>query len=268
MATAKKTPAPAAKSAPAKSAKPGTAVATVKKTSGAVVNIQDMLRKQAEAMNERTSPASGIMIRVTQDKKLVLPDGQKVDELDVVIVDFVARNEFYEGAFDKDNMTPPACFAIGTSPTKLVPSDNSPVKQADACSECPMNAFGSAGAGKACKNGRILAVLPPDADADTPLWLLKVSPTALKGFDGFVQGVARTFQAPPVAVVVTVSFDENVTYASLRFSNPQPNDNLAVHFARQDEAKTLLEQEPDVSQYESPKPQKTAARGKTTPARR
>lgn len=249
MATTKK--APAAKT---------TAVAVVKKTSGAVVNIQDMLRKQAEAMSERTSPASGISIRVTQDKQFSLPDGQKTDELEVVIVDFVARNEFYEGAYDKDNMSPPACFAIGVAPNKLVASDNSPQKQADTCAECPMNAFGSAGKGKACKNGRVLAVLPVDADENTPIWLLKVSPTALKGFDGYVQGVARTFQTPPVGVVTKVSFDPNVTYASLRFSDATPNENLAAHFARQTEAKELLEQEPDVSGYEAPKPVKAMAR--------
>ena len=153
MATTKKAP----------TAKTSTAVAVVKKASGAVVNIQDMLRKQAESMSERTSPASGISIRVTQDKQFSLPDGQKTDELEVVIVDFVARNEFYEGAYDKDNMSPPACFAIGVAPNKLVASDNSPQKQADTCAECPMNAFGSAGKGKACKNGRVLAVLPVDA---------------------------------------------------------------------------------------------------------
>jgi hypothetical protein len=250
MATTKKAPA----------AKTSTAVAVVKKASGAVVNIQDMLRKQAESMSERTSPASGISIRVTQDKQFSLPDGQKTDELEVVIVDFVARNEFYEGAYDKDNMSPPACFAIGVAPNKLVASDNSPQKQADTCAECPMNAFGSAGKGKACKNGRVLAVLPVDADENTPIWLLKVSPTALKGFDGYVQGVARTFQTPPVGVVTKVSFDPNVTYASLRFSDATPNENLAAHFARQAEAKELLEQEPDVSGYEAPKPVKAMAR--------
>jgi hypothetical protein len=258
MATAKKVV--PIKSAPSAN-KPGTAVATVKKTSGAVVNIQDMLRAQAAAMNERTAPASGVGIRVTQDKQFVLPNGVKTDELKVVIVDFVARNEFYEGSFDKDNITPPACFAIGNQPNKLVPSDNSPQKQADTCAECPMNAFGSNGKGKACKNGRVLAVLPPDADADTPMWTLKVSPTALKNFDSFVQSVARTFQAPPVAVIATVSFDDNVTYASLRFSDAEPNENVGVHFARQDEAKTLLEQEPDVSQYVAPKPAPARAKG-------
>ena len=69
MATTKKAP----------TAKTSTAVAVVKKASGAVVNIQDMLRKQAESMSERTSPASGISIRVTQDKQFSLPDGQKTD---------------------------------------------------------------------------------------------------------------------------------------------------------------------------------------------
>ncbi len=250
MATTKKAPA----------AKTSTAVAVVKKASGAVVNIQDMLRKQAESMSERTSPASGISIRVTQDKQFSHPDGQKTDELEVVIVDFVARNEFYEGAYDKDNMSPPACFAIGVAPNKLTASDNSPQKQADTCAECPMNAFGSAGKGKACKNGRVLAVLPVDADENTPIWLLKVSPTALKGFDGYVQSVARTFQTPPVGVVTKVTFDDNVTYASLRFGDAVPNENLAVHFARQAEAKELLEQEPDVSGYEAPKPVKAMAR--------
>jgi hypothetical protein len=252
MATAKKTPV----------TKPGTAVAVKKPSGGAVVSIQDQLRAQADAMKDRTAPPSGNGIRVTQDKQFVLPDGQKTDELKVVIVDFVARNEFYEGAFDKDNISPPACFAIGIAPNKLEPSDNSPQKQAETCAECPMNAFGSAGKGKACKNGRMLAVLPADADADTPIWTLKVSPTALKNFDGYVQSVARTFQAPPVSVVTTVTFDENVTYASLRFSDAEPNENLAVHFARQEEAKAILNTEPDVSQYEAPKPVKAPARGK------
>lgn len=247
MATAKKV---AAKAAPA--AKPGNVVA-LKKPSGAVVDIQAMLRAQAAAVADKTAPASGISIRVTQDKQFVLPNGQKTDELDVVIVDFVSRNEFYEGAFDKDNMTAPACFAIGTTPTKLIPSANSPQVQCEDCASCPMNAFGSAGKGKACKNMRLLAVMPPDADEETPLWLLKVSPTALKGFDGYVQSLARAQQAP-MTMITTVSFDENVTYASLRFKDAGINENVAVHFGRLEEAKDLLNQEPDVSRYEAPKP--------------
>ena len=234
----------------------GTAVAVKKPASSAIVSIQEQLKAQVAAQANKIAPPSGINIRITQDKKFQLPDGSKVDgPLDLVIVDFVS-------AYDPNNISPPACFAIHPEPKQMVPSDNSPVKQAEDCASCPMNQFGSAGKGKACKNSRVLAVLPPDADEDTPLWLLTVSPTALKGFDGFVGSVARTFQMPPIAVIASVDFNPGETYASLTFSDPRPNENVAVHFARQAEAKELLTVEPDVSGFgqEPAKPARTPAR--------
>lgn len=236
-----------AKTMPA--AKTGTAVAV--KKSGNVVSIMEALKAQAANVGERTAPASGITIRTTQDKKFVLPDGTRHDALQLVIVDFGSKYSFYEGAFDPKSITPPACFALGTNPLKMVPSKNSPLAQATDCQSCPNNLFGSDGNGKACKNSRVLAVLPPDADEDTPMWLLAVSPTALKGFDGFVAGVVRVFQTPPIGVVTTISFDENSTYAKLVFSDPQPNVNIESHFGRQEEAKKLLAIEPDVSSFVS-----------------
>lgn len=225
-----------------------TAVA-VKKTSTAVADVQAMLQAMLASNAKKTAPAGGTAIRVTQDKQLLLPDGSKTTELQVVIVDFTSRNEYYDGPFDKNNIRPPVCFAIGDVPTELVPSANSPEKQANSCAECPMNAFGSDGNGKACKNTRLLAVLPPDATEDTPIWTIKTSPTAIKGFDGYVRNVQRVFGVPPVGVVTTISFDENSTYAQLKFSDPEPNNNAAVHLARVEEAKEILAQEPDVSQY-------------------
>lgn len=241
-----------------------TAVA-VKKTSTAVANIQDMLRKQAEANASRVEPGSGKSIRIGQDKSFTLPDGTKTrGSLQLVVVDFVSRNEYYEDAYNKDDITPPNCFAIHPEPKQLVPSDNSPDKQSDNCASCPMNQFGSAptGAGKACKNTRVLAVMPPDADDDTEIWTLKVSPTAVKAFDSFVAGVNRTFQLPPVGVVVTVGFSGAKDFPSLEFTDPQLNENVVVHFGRQDEAREMLMREPDVSSFGAEKP---AAKG---PARK
>lgn len=242
--------------------KPSTAVATKKPASTNIVSIQDTLRAQAAAMTERVSAPSGNAIRVTQDKQFQLPDGTKTPgPLELVIIDFVSKNAFYEGSYDPKNIAPPACFSIGSVPIKMVPSANAPEPQSDTCATCPMNQFGSAGAGKACKNSRVLAVLPPDADANTPIWTLTTSPTAIKNFDGYVSGVARTFQMPPISVVTTVSFDENETYAKLVFSNPVPNPNLEAHFDRQAEAKDILAAEPDVSGFTKAKPA-TATRGK------
>ncbi len=224
------------------------------KSSNSLVSIKEALARDLAALAGKTAPAGGDSIQIGQDKTFKLPDGTKTSgPLQLVIVDFTSSNKFYDGPYDKDNIAPPACFAIGDNPTTLVPSDNSPVKQSDSCSTCPMNQFGSAGKGKACKNTRVLAVLPPDADEDTPLWILNVSPTAIKAFDSYVASVARQFQLPPVGVVTEVSFDENIDYASLRFGNPQPNEGLTAHFSRKEEATTRLAQEPDVSAYEAPK---------------
>lgn len=247
-----------------------TAVATTKKSAGGLVSVQEMMAAQLAALQGKTAPAGGNAIRVTQDKQFQLPDGSKTPgPLQVVIVDFTSRNEFYEGAFDKNNITSPACFAIGDIPTKLVPSANSPVKQCDDCASCPMNQFGSAGAGKACKNTRVLAVLPPDADDETPLWTIKVSPTALKNFDGYVKNVSRMFNMPPVGVVTEISFDESKDYASLSFGNPVPNEGVANHIVRTAEAKELLAQEPDVSSFGAAPAKKSAAPARRpVPARR
>lgn len=246
--------------------KASTAVAVKKPSSANIVSIQAALKAQAESMGDRTAPAGGNAIRVTQDKQFLLPDGTKTPgPLELVVVDFTCKNAFYEGAFDPKNIAPPACFAIGNNPLKMTPSKNAPLAQATDCQVCPMNVFGSDGNGKACKNSRILAVLPPDADENTPMWTLATSPTANKGFDGFVTSVARVFQVPPVGVIATVGFDANETYAKLVFSNPVPNPQLAIHFARQDEAAAMLAVEPDVSKFVKAPP----ARGvKTTSARR
>lgn len=261
MATAKTATKPAAKT----SAKPTSNVVALKKSGGAVVDIRKQLEAQAAAMSERTAPPTGNSIR-TAGKKFSFPDGRKDDgPIDVVVIDFVARNEFYESDFDKDNIVPPSCFAIGTIPAKLVASDNSPQKQSDECSSCPMNAFGSKGKGKACSNTRLLAVVDPEGGADAPIFTLKVAPMGLKSFDGFVQATSRTFGLPPVGVVVTVSFDDGEDFPKLVFGDAKPNENLEAHFARQDEARAMLNAEPDVSGYEAPKPK--AAKGKPAAGR-
>jgi hypothetical protein len=216
-------------------------------------------------MSERTQPATGNKITLSNSKTFELPDGTKSDgPLELVIVDFVSKNMFYTADYDPKEVSPPACFAIGTNPLKLAPSNNSPLKQSEECAGCAMNQFGTdkRGNGKACKNTRWLAVMPPEADEDTPIWFLSVSPTALKGFDGYVSSIARQFNMPPISVVTSVSFDQNTDYAKLVFGNPVPNENLTTHFARQGEAREMLMQEPDVSGYKEEKPpaRKAAAR--------
>ena len=236
-----------------------TAVAVKTASAGNIVSIKEALKAQAQAMAGRTAPASGSAIRLSPNK-FTLPDGTtSPGPLELVIVDFTSKNAFYKGDYDPKNIVAPVCFSIGNDIKTMVPSKNSPEPQAVSCDTCPMNQYGSSGTGKACKNSRVMAVLPPDADADTPLWLLATSPTANKGFDGHVGAVARIFEMPPIGVVTDVSLDPASTYAKLMFGNPQPNPNIGAHFGRQEEAKAMLAVEPDVSGYVKEKPK---ARGR------
>jgi hypothetical protein len=252
--TGAKKPATKAAAKPAKET--GTAVA-VRNAGGALMDataIQAKLREQAAAMAERTTPPGGIKIQVTQDKKFKLPNGETVTELLACVVDFRTTHNFYPGAYDRNNIVPPVCFAVGQNPRMMIPVSDSPEVQAETCQVCPNNQFGSSptGEGKACKNTRLLALLPPneagdDVDGEADIWLLGVSPTALRAWDAYVQTLSRQHQLPPVAFLVTIGFNDAVDYAQLTFSNPVPlsDEGIAAAMSRQDEAGELLEQLPD-----------------------
>ena len=218
-------------------------------------DVAELLRQQAEAMRERVSAPSGDFIRVTQAKTFKFPDGKETAEpFQAVIVDFVARNEMYEGTYNKNDIQPPICFSIGEKPSEMVPSPKSPEKQSEACSACPMNQWKSSGTGngKACKNLRMLALLPIDAEADTPIWILKVSPTGIQAFDKYVTTLSAQTGLPPVGVITTIGFDPALDYGSLRFGNPSANPDIAKFVARQKEARERLLVEPDVTPKSEP----------------
>lgn len=204
--------------------KPSTAVAKVKPT--AIVSVQDTIAKELAELGAATgSSAGGNRIRVSQSKMFKLPDGtEHPGPLHMVIVDHITRRSWYDRPFDKKNPSPPACAAASRETTGMLPMAASPDKQSNACTGCPNDEWGTAnqGNGKACKESRDLAVIPDDADATTKPFFLEVSPTGLKAYDGYVRSIASSLQKASFQVVTEVSFDPNLDYPSLRFSNPQP----------------------------------------------
>ncbi len=225
-----------------------------------MTTIEEQLAQEMAGIQGQIGLAATNKIK-TGDKVFTFPDGT-VDPgpIQVVILDFITKNKLYEGKYDASNPQPPVCFSIGKTINDLTPSANSLEAQADSCSGCPMNEFGSDGNGKACKNTRVLAVMAPDAAAGDDVMTIEVSPTALKGFDAYVSTVARLYNKPPIAVVTEVSFDQNSTWPKLVFSDPQPNANLPVHFAKRAEAQEMLATEPDMSNAEAPQPKRKTAR--------
>lgn len=231
-----------------------------------IVNYAELMAKQAAEIQSKIGAPGGDRIVVQLDKKLKFPDGRVVDgTFDAVIVEFVSGNFFWKGKYDAKNIQPPVCFALGTDPKDLYPSENSSDLQSkDGCNHCPNNQFGSDGDSKACKNMRLVALLPPDADDDTPLAVLNVSPTATRPFDGFVDKIAKTFGKPPAAFVVEIGCDPKADYATLRFANPRPidEDRVGIYMRRQSEAVKRLLTEPDLTSYEKKPAQGRAASGR------
>jgi hypothetical protein len=223
-----------------------TAVATKQNTS--LASIQEEMQKELDDIQNRLGAGTRNIIS-TRGKVFNLPDGsQHEGPLEMVVVDFLSWNKYYEHGFDPDAPEAPACFAYGTAKNEsLTPSDNSASKQSASCEACPMNQFGSAGKGKACKNTRLLALLSPEATEDFPILLLSVSPMGLKNFDGFVNAASLKYKTLPIGVVARIGLDQKATYPLLTFQIAEPNQNIAVHWARREEARRLLTVEPQYS---------------------
>ena len=104
---------------------------------------------------------------------------------------------------------------------------------------------------------RAVAVLPADrktTTAETPLAIIDLSPTAIKGFKNYVRSIARGLNRPPYGVVSRVSCDPSTKWDKIVFSDPQPfdvDDETDAAFvqlirSRRAEARERLLTEPNV----------------------
>lgn len=229
---------------------------------GGELTAADLEKLQQYTNEERDrigSSGGGDVISVNnKNHTFVMPDESEVEEFEGLIVDFAYRNEYYIGAYNPKNITPPACFAIARNSALLTPSENSPVKQNQTdCATCQQNQFGSHpnGSGKACKNTVIIALLPPDLEmvADHDILVLKTSPTALRPFNKYANKISNQMNVPLGAIRTQFFFDKDSDYASIRFKAVGLEaECLDFVMARKDEAAMRLMEEPDVSQFVMP----------------
>lgn len=250
--------------------KSSTAVAKQKATAIATTSFADDM----ETLKNQLNAPSGDKIKV-ENKTFKLPSGASAEELDVVIVDFVHSNSFYESAYQEGVIVPPTCFSISPEPQGMVPSPNAPDAQSQVgCAGCANNQFGSAGKGKACQNRILVAVLPADIEnttAETPLAIIDLSPTATKPFQQYVASVARAMQRPPYGVISHVSCDPTKKWDAIMFSDPQPFDMedeevqafVAMIRSRREEARARLLTEPDVAALQAANDARAAAPGRS-----
>jgi hypothetical protein len=140
--------------------------------------------------------------------------------LDVVIVGANPRlsKTWYAKQWTPDSEPQaPDCFSLdGVGPD---PESTDP--QNDLCASCPQNAWGSKTTPmgqqiKACSDNKRLAVVAAD-DASGPVYLLSVTPAALKGLNQY-QKELSVRGIPPEIVKTRVGFDTDASFPKLKFT--------------------------------------------------
>jgi len=140
--------------------------------------------------------------------------------LDIIIVGANPRlsKTWYAKSWSKDSEPQaPDCFSLDG----VGPDQASTEPQNDLCASCPQNAWGSKVTDngqqiKACSDNKRLAVVAAD-DPSGPVYLLSVTPAALKGLNQYQKELAVR-GIPPEIVKTRVSFDTDASFPKLKFT--------------------------------------------------
>ena len=190
----------------------------------ALAEYREVLRQELAALHTRIAPPAGNRISL-KGRVFTMPDGSvHTGPIAGVILDFRNYNAYWDTPYNPQQLTDPACFALSREFGDLAPSADATSPQAEHCAVCPRNVFGSAANGKAkrCRNSRRLAIVPPDATAETEPMILTASPTAISAFESFVIGLAASEGKMPVEVVTHIAFKPDTDFPTLVFGKPKP----------------------------------------------
>ena len=192
-------------------------------TTNLPVNLDDLLQGLAkEATSVERPSVSTIGTRAGQltYNKVAVPN----NKMDAIIIASTHSNMYYTESFDPDAPVNPTCYAYSATGTDMKPHPSVATPQHDNCAECPHNKWGSAekGRGKACKNTRVLALVPADVKPEEvpvcELAVLKLPVTSVENFSNYVNKVAVLYKRPPLGVVTTIS------------TKPHPKHQFHVEF--------------------------------------
>jgi len=216
------------------------------RSSSSIADPNAFLAAQAAKLKQSINVVSP-MITCMRNGKLKLPTEVQVESVDVVLLDFVYRNQYYPNPYQEGVYNDPVCQAIGEgSNDELVPMKTSSDIQHPTCAGCPKNQYGShpsGSKGKACQNQMLIAVTTPevveDSDERPEIWLMKVQPTALRALGSYMLNMTNLY-GHPIKVVTSLSLDPNRNYPSVLTEFSALNSNWEHHVALIEDAQRAL----------------------------
>lgn len=193
------------------------------------------------------------------------------NQMCVIVLDAVRENTYYSEKYDADNVVPPKCYAFGRGNEELAPHESMAKHldyfepQAEECSTCPFNEFGSAdtGRGKACQQRRRLALIPAgfyskkpkSRDFDLELFtdakhfqtadmaFLKIPVTSTKRWSQYVTQLSAQFHRPSFGVITRIWLENDAKHqfhVHFEMIEELPNELTPIIFARNEEAKKAI----------------------------
>lgn len=158
------------------------------------------------------------------------------NKLDAVIIASTHANFLYEGKYDPNNISNPDCFAYSADGSDMKPHPSVVNPRNADCATCPNNQWGSdpsGGKGKACKNQRILGLIPastkPEEVMDAEVAIAKLPVTSAANFGTYVNKIATLFNRPPLGMVTTVGTVPDLkSQFKVTFTNVGPVDNAML----------------------------------------
>lgn len=222
-----------------------------------LLDYEDLLAGMAKeaAATERPSTST-----VSFKSGMVAYNGTAVpgNKLDVIIIASTHANFLYEGKYDPNNLMNPDCYAYSPDGVNMAPHPSVAEPRNADCATCPNNQWGSdpsGGKGKACKNQRVLALIPastkPEEVADAEVAVAKLPVTSASNFGTYVNKCATLFNRPPLGMVTTIGTVPDLkSQFKVTFTNVGPIDNsmLKPIIDKAKSVQTLLERvyEPNV----------------------
>lgn len=225
-----------------------------------MADVEKLMEEDVEEESSRAVAGEGNFISI-KGGSFTYQGADIGEEMEVVIVDFANENSYYDGPYNPDEPSSPACWSVSKDKSiDMVPSQDSPKLQCEDCASCWANEYGSAdtGRGKACKNSIRLAVVSQD-DFDNldaaEVAFIRVPPTSTKNFNKMSNGVRKVHKRPMYGIISRIKFDDNADYETLLFEPVEPIGDPAVIMGLK-ELRGRIEDdilmEPDPSNYHEP----------------
>jgi hypothetical protein len=180
--------------------------------------------KLSEAMSGGLGGDSTPHISIKGGRFRVMEEGTETvldtTTLKVAIVGINPRlsKTYYEGAWQQgEEAKAPDCFSLDG----IKPDAQAAKPQNDVCANCPKNAWGSKRTPdgkdiKACTDQKRLAIVPAE-DPKAGIYLLRVTPAALKSLNQYSKKLAQ-HNLPPEVVITNISFDTDASFPKLQFA--------------------------------------------------